>query len=174
MRSLILNIRDSIGRVTQGLLVDVADAVDVVEPIAKFVIPLQEVPGVRTVFNVGLEGWRPADGVLYDLIWIQWCVGYLTDEQLVAFLKQCRAALNPDGGIMVVKENLSTSGGDAIDEADGSVTRIDASFLSLFEEAGWRVIRTESQKGLVSRVTRRLLPVKSYALKPKAAVATDI
>ncbi|KAH7010907.1 alpha-N-methyltransferase NTM1 [Microdochium trichocladiopsis] len=146
-----------IGRITKGLLVEVADAVDVIEPVAKFVISLQEVKGVGNVFNVGLEDWCPAEGILYDLIWVQWCVGYLTDEQLVAFMKRCRAALNPDSGIMVIKENLSTSGCDAFDEVDGSVTR----------EAGWRTIRTETQRGLVSRLPKKLLPVQSYALRPK-------
>ncbi|KAL8416328.1 hypothetical protein RB596_006766 [Gaeumannomyces avenae] len=61
-----------IGRITQGLLVEVADAVDAIEPVAKFVAPLQEVIGVRNVFNVGLEGWSPIEGTLYDLIWVQW------------------------------------------------------------------------------------------------------
>jgi len=164
-----LKMRDSIGRITKALLVEVADAVDVIEPVAKFVAPLQEVAGVRNVFNVGLEDWCPAEGVLYDLIWIQWCVGYLTNEQFVAFMKRCSAALNPDGGIMVVKENLSTGGSDAFDEVDGSVTRVDSNFLSLFEEAGWRIIRTETQRGFVSRLPRKLLPVRSYALKPKDA-----
>ncbi|KAL8367155.1 hypothetical protein RB599_010245 [Gaeumannomyces hyphopodioides] len=156
-----------IGRITQGLLVEVADAVDGIEPVAKFVAPLQEVTGVRNVFNVGLEDWCPVEGTLYDLIWVQWCVGYLTDEQFVAFMKRCRAALNPDGGVMVVKENLSTSGIDALDEVDGCVTRVDSNFLSLFEEAGWRIIRTETQRGFVSLHRRKLLPVRSYALKPK-------
>jgi protein N-terminal methyltransferase len=168
-----LRMRDSIGRITKGLLLEVADAVDVIEPVAKFVAPLQEVTGVRNVFNVGLEDWRPAEETLYDLIWVQWCVGYLTDEQFVAFLKRCRAALNPNGGIMVVKENLSTSGSDALDAVDGSVARVDSSFLSLFDEAGWRIVRTETQKGFVSRLPKKLLPVRSYALKPKDAAATN-
>ena len=169
---LMLNMRDSIGRITKGLLVNVADAVDVIEPVAKFVAPLQEVTGVRNVFNVGLEEWYPAEGTLYNLIWVQWCLGYLTNEQVVAFMKRCRAALSPGGGIMVVKENLSTSGSDAFDEVDGSVTRVDSNFLSLFEEAGWRVIRTETQRGFVSIDPRKLLPVRSYALKPKDAAGT--
>ncbi|KAK0648694.1 alpha-N-methyltransferase NTM1 [Cercophora newfieldiana] len=161
-----------IGRVTQGLLVEVADAVDVIEPVAKFIPPLQGVTGVRNVFNVGLEDWSPVEGTLYDLIWIQWCVGYLTDEQFVAFMKRCGEALNPDGGLMVVKENVSTSGSDALDGVDGSVTRVDSTFLSLFDEAGWRVVRTETQKGFVSRLPKKLLPVRSYALKLKDTPAT--
>lgn len=78
---------------------------------------------MRHVFNVGLEDWEPVDDVQYDLIWTQWCVGHLTDEQLVAYLERCKATLKPDGGFIVIKENLSTSGSDAFDPVDSSVTR---------------------------------------------------
>ncbi|KAB5560307.1 alpha-N-methyltransferase NTM1 [Coniochaeta sp. 2T2.1] len=141
-----------IGRVTKGLLLEVADEVDVIEPVAKFVKPLQDVTGVRNVFNVGLEDWYPAERTFYNLIWIQW------------------SALDPDGGIIVVKDNLSTSGSDAFDDVDGDVTREDSKFLSLFEEAGLRIIRTETQKGFAHGLSRQLLPVRSYALKPKATM----
>ena len=114
---------ESIGRVTEGLLLGVADEVDVIEPFAKFTAALQGKPGVRHIFNVGLEDWQPGEGVCYDLIWTQWCVGHLNDEQLVAYLKRCSKALSPDGGLIVVKENLSTSGCDYFDEVDKSVTR---------------------------------------------------
>lgn len=171
-RSLTLNMRHSIGRITKGLLVEVADAVDVIEPVTKFAVSLNEVAGVREVFNVGLEDWCPVEVTLYDLIWVQWCVGYLTNEQFVAFMKRCRTALDPDRGIMVIKENVSTSGSDAFDEVDGSVTRLNSNFLSLFEEADWRVIRTETQRGFVSRLPKKLLPVQSYALKPRFVIGT--
>lgn len=100
-----------------------ADRVDVIEPVAKFTAELEGKPGVGDIFNVGLEGWQPAQGVLYDLIWTQWCVGHLDDKSLVEYLERCRNVLNPDGGIIVVKENLSTWGADKFDETDGSVTR---------------------------------------------------
>ncbi|KAK3935950.1 alpha-N-methyltransferase NTM1 [Diplogelasinospora grovesii] len=156
-----------IGRVTEGLLLEVADEVDIIEPLAKFTAVLQNKPGVRNIFNVGLEGWCPTEGTQYDLIWTQWCVGHLTDKQLVAYLERCREALNPDGGIIVVKENLSTSGFDVFDDTDSSVTREDGKFLSLFDQAGLRVARTEIQKGMAVRSAIKLLPVRSYALKPK-------
>lgn len=100
-----------------------ADEVDVIEPVLKFTTLLQDKPGVRNIFSVGLEDWWPAEGVRYDLIWTQWCVGHLTDKQLVGYLERCREALKPDGGIIVIKENLSTSGFDFFDAADSSVTR---------------------------------------------------
>ena len=115
-----------IGRITSGLLLDVAENVDVIEPVAKFTAELAGVAGVRDVFNVGLEAWAPPageGGVVYGLVWNQWCVGHLTDAQLVAYLGRCRDALDPDGGLIVVKENLSTGDGDIYDELDSSVTR---------------------------------------------------
>lgn len=103
------------------MLLDVARHVDVVEPIAKFTEKLAARPDV-TVYNVGLEEWVPQDGTTYDVVWNQWCVGHLTDGQLVAYLRRCRGALAPDGFI-VVKENLTRQGEDLFDDVDSSVTR---------------------------------------------------
>lgn len=97
--------------------------VDIVEPIAKFTEALQQKSGVRHVFNVGLEEWQPDVGVQYDLVWNQWCVGHLKDEQLVQYLERCKTILTPGNGLIVVKENISTSGVDLFDDQDSSVTR---------------------------------------------------
>jgi len=113
-----------IGRITEGLLLGLAETVDIVEPIAKFSDTLKGKEGVGRVFNVGLEEWSPeGSGELkYDLIWNQWCLGHLTDTQLVTYLEKCQKGLKKEGWI-IVKENLSTSGEDVFDETDSSVTR---------------------------------------------------
>lgn len=108
---------------TEGLLLRVSEHVDVVEPIAKFTAALQGKPGVRAISNVGLEEWQPVAGQEYDLVWTQWCLGHLTDEQLVRFLTLCKTVLTPATGLIVVKENLSTSATDVFDSTDSSVTR---------------------------------------------------
>jgi protein N-terminal methyltransferase len=112
----------SIGRVTEGVLLPIADEVDIVEPVAKFTAGLKEKPGVRSVANVGLGEWQPDEGACYDLVWIQWCLGYLNDEQVVGLLRRCAAVLDPEG-VVVVKENQSTHGEDVLDLADASITR---------------------------------------------------
>jgi protein N-terminal methyltransferase len=112
-----------IGRVTEGLLLNVSEHVDVIEPVARFTAELHGKPGIRNIFNSGLAEWQPTDGIQYDLIWTQWCVGYLTDAHLVRYLENCKDALNPDGGFIVIKENLSTDDSDIFDEEDSSVTR---------------------------------------------------
>jgi len=114
-----------IGRVTEGLLVDIADQVDIIEPVVKFTNVLQGKSGVRNIFNIGLEEWQPLQETQYDLVWAQWCVGYLTDKQLVQHLERCKEALVQDSGIIVIKENLSTSGQDYFDPSDSSITRYD-------------------------------------------------
>ncbi|KAK7918165.1 hypothetical protein PG985_010039 [Apiospora marii] len=168
-----------IGRITQGLLLDIAQTVDVVEPIAKFTEALSQTPRVGQIYNMGLEEWppsttspstttddsNPSTPQKYNLIWLQWCVGHLTDTQLVAFLRRCRDVLvsaTPDSpAAIVVKENNTTTAADLFDDLDSSVTRTDDKFRALFREAGLRLVRTELQNGL----PKGLYPVRMYALK---------
>lgn len=51
---------------------------------------------------------------------------------------------------------------------DRNRCREDSKFLSLFGEAGLVLVRSEMQKGIPVTSPRRLLPVKSYALKPRS------
>ncbi|RQM06470.1 hypothetical protein DH86_00002328 [Scytalidium sp. 3C] len=158
-------------RITDNLLLSVADTVDIVEPITKFTDKLKGKAGVGKIFNVGLEEWAPGESDVdcrYDLIWIQWCAGHLTDSQLIAFLERCTVVLKEDGWI-VVKENLSTSGEDVFDELDSSVTRTDEKFRQLFTDAGMDLKKTEIQRGL----PKELYPVRIYALQPKAAGSSE-
>lgn len=113
----------SIGRITEGLLLSIAQEVDVVEPIPKFTQDLAKKPGVRRVFNVGLEEWSPADGDRYDLMWNQWCLGHLTDDQLTQYLVRSKAVLAPGDGLIVVKENVTSNDVEIFDEQDSAVTR---------------------------------------------------
>ncbi|KAK8091986.1 hypothetical protein PG997_002347 [Apiospora hydei] len=172
-----------IGRITKGLLVDISQTVDVVEPIAKFTEELSQTPGVGQIHNMGLEEWPPSTSPStttdddsssspsspsrkYNLIWLQWCLGHLTDTQLVAFLRRCRDVLvsssdSSPAPAIVVKENNATSDADLFDDLDSSVTRTDEKYHALFREAGLRLVRTELQNGL----PKGLYPVRMYALK---------
>ncbi|KAJ3481523.1 hypothetical protein NLG97_g7804 [Lecanicillium saksenae] len=162
-----------IGRVTEGLLAGVAENIDIVEPVAKFTAALHGKPSVRNIFNVGLEEWSPTDGIKYDLIWTQWCLGHLTETQTVKYLSRCKEALVPEAGVIVIKENLSTGGEDVFDPVDSSVTRQDETWKRLFQEAGLKLIKHEPQRGLPETGRARLLPVMMYALKPEDDIARD-
>ena len=154
---------------------------EIVEPIAKFSDKLRGKEGIGKIFNIGLEDWAPeqSEEAKYDLIWNQWCLGHLTDNQLITFLEKCGKVLK-DGGLIMVKENLSTSGDDIFDELDSSVTRYvaygtthgrtlvdlscrtDQKFHDLFRKAKMKVKKTEIQNGL----PKELYPVRVYALVP--------
>lgn len=118
---------------------------------------------IENIYVTGLESWLPTEK--YDLIWNQWCVGHLTDSQLMAYLQRAAEALTPNG-IMVLKENISTdpNGEDIYDELDSSVTRTDQTFRRIFKEAGLNLIKAEEQLGFPRHLA--LLPVRSYALRP--------
>ena len=157
-----------VGRVTEGFLREACEVVDVVEPVDKFTRVLHEGPLKRDgvvgdIYTVGLEDWAPERE--YDLIWMQFCVGHLTDRQLVGCVGRCRDALT-QGGIVVVKENMSTNPDrtDMYDEVDSSVTRTDEKFRTIFREAGMELISTELQLGFPKEF--KLLPVRFYALRP--------
>ena len=164
-----------VGRITTGLLMHVCETVDLIEPIEKFAAEARTLresadPGIASrvgdVVVAGLQDWAPPTGRTYDLIWNQWCLGHLTDAQLVAWLRRCTAALS-EGGWIVVKENLSTNTdeSDAFDKLDSSVTRTDKTFRRIFVESGLELKRTELQKGF----PKDLLPVRTYGLRPKNA-----
>jgi protein N-terminal methyltransferase len=160
-----------VGRVTKGFLSRIAETVDIVEPVEKLtdVITsgeefqkLREQGVIGKVFNVGLQDWIPE--TQYDIIWIQWCLGQLTDNQLVELFERIKPFLNK-GGWIVVKENQSTSslGEDIFDETDNSLSRSDQKYRDLFKKAKLVLVAMEVQRGF----PKDLLPVKTYALQPE-------
>lgn len=165
-----------IGRVTQGFLRKVCTKVDIVEPVEKFAVEAtiklrgphkingDEKPWEGEIYVMGLESWIP-ESQSYDLIWNQWCLGHLTDSQLVTYFRRCSDGLRqPGGGWIVVKENISTNaeGKDIFDKQDSSVTRTDENWRKIFKEAGLVLLKTELQTGF----PKHLLPVRFYALRP--------
>lgn len=121
-----------IGRFTQGVLIELAEQVDVIEPVVKFTARLKGRNGIRDIFNIGIEEWHPAQDVKYDLIWNQWCLCHLTDEQLIQYLKKCATVLRAGTGLLIIKENLSIRGVDVFNDIDSTVIRW-ATFPGEFE-----------------------------------------
>ncbi|KAF8238965.1 methyltransferase domain-containing protein [Tricholoma matsutake] len=108
--------------------------------------------------RVGYHPVRPTDEIVlgFDVIWYQWCLGHLSDIDLVAFLRRSHAALrDKDKGrsLIVVKENLCRDFDDGtpctvFDEQDSSLTRSDKAWKAIFKQAGLRLVREQIQKGL--------------------------
>eukprot|EP00124_Ichthyophonus_hoferi_P000745 Ihof_evm5s30 gene=Ihof_evmTU5s30 len=141
-----------IGRITKGLLIPLFDHVDIVEVCPKFVekakINIKD-PKMDNFFCMGLQDFNPEEG-RYDLIWSQWVLGHLTDEDFVSFFKRCKAGLKK-GGYIGVKENVCSEG-FALDKEDNSITRSEASLARLFEEAGLKIIKQTRQIGFPKEI----------------------
>ena len=77
----------------------------------------------------------------FDVIWCQWCLGYVTNPDLVAFLRRCHEALNKHPrSLIVVKENVCRNAldGSAVEifaKEDSSLTRF--AWPSFFDESFW-------------------------------------
>jgi SAM-dependent methyltransferase len=91
-----LDVAAGIGRVSGGLLLDMCDRVDLLEECERFVkqarSQLASAGNRVRFFCSSMQDFVPEPGS-YDLIWIQWCIGSLSDADLVAFLTRCKAGL---------------------------------------------------------------------------------
>lgn len=97
-------------------------------------------------------------GAPYDCIWIQWVLLYLVDSDLIALLKRAKKALATNG-LIIIKENHTRSG-FFVDNSDNSITRSDAHFRTIFESAGLKLLKAETQADF----PKELFPVTMYAL----------
>lgn len=143
-----------IGRITKNLLTKLFAVTDLVDPIESFSKQVTEGEYLKAeredgkigqVFTMGLQQFNPEKGK-YSLIWNQWCLGHLTDIDLIEYFKRCREGIVPDGGVVVVKENLA-SREDNFDALDSSFTRTEKTLRDIFKRAGLKVIHVAEQHG---------------------------
>eukprot|EP00128_Syssomonas_multiformis_P015437 Colp12_sorted_trinity150504_noHs@833 len=150
-----------IGRVTKKFLLPIFDRVDLVEQCPNFVEKAKtyvESDRVENFFCTGLQNFTP-EPARYNVIWCQWVLGHLTDDDLVAFFQRVKQGLVP-GGLICVKEN-NTKQGFMLDKDDHSVTRSDSMLKAIFERAGLKLLLDEVQP----KFPKQLFPVKMYALE---------
>ncbi|XP_043698558.1 alpha N-terminal protein methyltransferase 1 [Telopea speciosissima] len=163
-----LDCGSGIGRVTKNLLLRYFNEVDLVEPVSHFLEAAREsltpengtVSDMHKVSNfycLPLQEFTPEAG-RYDVIWVQWCIGQLADDDFVSFFKKAMAGLKP-GGFLVLKENIAKSG-FVLDKDDRSITRSDLYFKELFNRCGLHLYKSKDQKGF----PEELFAVKMYAL----------
>ncbi|XP_047426583.1 N-terminal Xaa-Pro-Lys N-methyltransferase 1 [Mugil cephalus] len=136
-----------IGRITKRLLLPLFKTVDLVDVTQEFLDKAklylgEEGKRVGNYFCCGLQDFVPKHGH-YDVIWIQWVIGHLTDDHLVEFLQRCQKALRPNG-LIVIKDNVSYEG-VVPDEVDSSVCRDLKIVRGLVGRAGLRIIHEEQQ-----------------------------
>lgn len=138
-----------IGRVTKGLFVPLDFArCDLVEVSAALISCSPEYigdPGSSRCkfYCIGLQSFDPKPST-YDVVWVQWCVGYLTDVDCVKFLHRMGKSLRDDG-VVVIKDNTCTGDAFVLDRDDSSVTRSLDYLLALAHLAGLRVVYQRMQ-----------------------------
>lgn len=147
-----------IGRITKGLLLQSGfQRCDLVEGSARFLDAAPEYLGDDLAskcrfFCSGLQDWQPSPQT-YSVIWIQWVLCYLTDEDVIQFLKRCALALI-SGGVVVLKENICVDEGFVVDDSDASVIRSEAYWRTLIHKAGLRVIVDRMQDSFPDEIFR--------------------
>lgn len=79
---------------------------------------------------------------------------------MIEFLKKCQSILD-DGGLIVIKDNHTSTDAEDPDMNDSSITRPYWKFIELFEQAGLDLVLERKQV----RFPKGLYPVKMFALK---------
>ncbi|KAL7518215.1 hypothetical protein ACHAWX_003068 [Stephanocyclus meneghinianus] len=154
-----------IGRVSKGLLLPIGFSIcDLVEPSQRLLSHAPQYIGSLYAsrcryFCTGLQDFVPQPDK-YSIIFIQWVIGYLTDEDLVAFLKRCGLGLQK-GGIIVIKDNTCTDVAFIADRQDASVTRSLPYILAIVKLAGLRLVYEKYQDDFPSTI----FPVPMLALE---------
>jgi protein N-terminal methyltransferase len=99
----------------------------------------------------------------YDTIWIQWVIGYLTDNDLLTFLNKCKHNLNHNG-VVVIKDNASDQYGFFLDKSDCSIVRNVRYYHAIFNHAGYDVLLCEKFKEFPDDA----MPIMKFVIRPRA------
>lgn len=146
------------------MLIPFFDKVDLVEQCPAFATEAVNYIGqtekLGEIYNVGLQDFEFEDEK-YDVIWAQWVLGHLTDDDLVDFFKRAVLGLKKNG-VIVVKENFASMDVE-VDEVDSSVTRPLKLMKELIKLAGLRIIKIRQQ----TKMPKGLFAVHMIAMKPQ-------
>jgi len=137
-----------IGRITKRLLLPLFETVDMVELTQSFLDEARKYVGedakrIDRMICSGLQQFTPEPGY-YDVIWCQWVLGQLTDDDLLAFFFRCKQGLT-ENGLLILKENISTSEVE-FDETDSSYTRPRQLIVDILRKANYHIIKEETQR----------------------------
>lgn len=179
-----------IGRVTDAILRKCCAHVDLVEFVKKHLdkarekLPLSGKGQCSFAFhNTSMQKFSIAPAQ-YDLIWCQWLLMYLTDEDALSLLLRAGKGLTTDG-VLLVKENISTEEKSTyFDAADGelweeddaqgpvSCVRTSMHYWDLFDRAGLKVVDEQHQQDLgeehMEMALFVLVPVAGTAISASA------
>ncbi|TQD86676.1 hypothetical protein C1H46_027802 [Malus baccata] len=94
------NCGSGIGRVSKNLLIRYFNEVDLLEPVSHFLETAREslapenhkvsdMHKATNFFCMPPQEFTPEAG-RYNIIWVQWCIGHLTDDDFVSFFKRAK------------------------------------------------------------------------------------
>mmetsp|Transcript_1053 Transcript_1053/g.1640 ORF Transcript_1053/g.1640 Transcript_1053/m.1640 type:complete len:224 (+) Transcript_1053:55-726(+) len=145
-----------IGRVTKEVLSKIFKTVDMLEPCERHMNKVKK--------------WKERNGEIYqcslqefeynhkyDIIWMQWVVLYLTDNDFVNVLRKAKQHLNEEGYI-VLKVNIAKKD-HYIDESDNSIIRSQQYFKNLFDMAGVKVRKEKLQPHMPQELFKVMMVV---------------
>jgi galactose mutarotase-like enzyme len=162
-----------IGRVSNGILLKLGgiEQCDLIESSATLLDAAPDYLGNTVAakcrfFCTGLQDWQPSPNT-YSIIWIQWVLSYLTDDDIIRFFRRCGESL-VDDGLIILKENMCADGnGDderiidfEVDSNDASVTRSLRYWKYLIHQSGLRIVYEKIQDGFPDEI----YPVPMLAL----------
>ncbi|XP_022705135.1 uncharacterized protein LOC111269655 isoform X2 [Varroa jacobsoni] len=132
-----------IGRVTKMMLSHIFTEVDMLEQNQQFLDKADDYLGdirhkVGRKICAGLQSFIPDPERRYDVIWVQWVTGHLTDTDFVEFLKKAANGLR-ENGLVCIKDNLSSCSVE-MDNKDSSVTRPRSLLLEIFKKLPERTV----------------------------------
>ena len=153
-----------IGRITKGLLLPIGiSSCDLVETSSRLLQYAPDYIGSRedvekcNFICKGLQDFYPPtvqtsnegnDSYYYDIIWIQWVIGYLTDWDLVSFLSRMGKSLKP-GGIIVIKDNCCNDMAFLADCNDSDITRSFHYLIAIVKESGLKIAADSNGNKLI-------------------------
>ena len=159
-----------VGRITKHFLSHHFKKTDILEPSRNLMeaaqVNLKDNERVGEYYEVGMQDMTFEHK--YDIIWIQWVIGHLTDGDLKIFLEKCKGALTDDG-VIVVKDNAVDNCSFYLDKTDFSIARSMEYFEKLFNKAGYVIVYSERFKDFPTEC----MPVMKMVLFPKEKVLVD-
>nr|XP_002127135.1 N-terminal Xaa-Pro-Lys N-methyltransferase 1-like [Ciona intestinalis] len=136
-----------IGRVAKHLLLPIFKTVDLAELNSNFLEQARTYLGdassrVGNYYCCGLQDLKLKEKS-YDLIWVQWVTGHLTDAHFVTFLNECKSALRK-GGLIIIKDNVAILEVE-LDSDDSSVTRNPEELRHIYNTANMKILFEQKQ-----------------------------
>ena len=134
-----------IGRVTSSVLRNYFKECDLMEQNERYISFCKEAfKYEEKVKNIFLSSFQNFEFDVekrgkYNVIWIQWCLENLDDDDLKEFLVKCTNALE-ESGLIIIKENIVMKGYHFSD-CDFSKQRSDVIFKKVFNESGLKIFK---------------------------------